>query len=52
MFGLGFMAIFVKPPPEFYLMKIVARKFNAKNCNFEMALKSLFVYEKGWGKFV
>ena len=52
MIGSLNMTIFVKAPPEFYLTKIVATKFDAKSRDFEMALKSAFVYEKGWGKFL
>jgi len=33
-------------------MKIVATKFNAKNRDFEMAVKFLFLKLEGWGKWL
>ena len=33
-------------------MKIVARKFNAKNCDFEIAVNFLFLKLEGWGKWL
>ena len=44
MIGSFFMAIFVRAPPKFCLMKIVARKFNAKNRDFEIAV-TFFVFK-------
>jgi len=52
MIGSFLITIFVLAPPEFYLRKIIATKFDAKSHDFEMAVKSLFVYKKGWGKFL
>jgi len=46
------MAIFVRPPPKFYLKKVLARKFDAKSRDFKMAVKYLIFYEKSWGKLL
>jgi len=35
-----------------YPRKIAMTKFDAKNRYFEMAVKSLIFYEKGWGKLL
>jgi len=50
--GSFFMTIFILVPPEFYLMKKCCDKNDAKTRDFEMAVKTLFVYEKGWRKFL
>jgi len=52
MIGSFFMTIFVLAPPEFYLRKKCRDKNDAKSRDFEMAVKTLFIYEKGWGKFL
>ena len=40
------MTIFILAPPEFYLMKKCCDKNDAKTRDFEMAVKTLFVFEK------
>ena len=52
MIGSFFMAIIMRAPPKFCLMKIVARKFNAKNRDFEISVTFLFLKLEGWGKWL
>ena len=52
MIGSFFMTIFVLAPPKFHLTKNCRDKNDAKTRDFEMAVKTLFIHEKDWGKFL
>ena len=47
MTGSFFMATFVLAPPKFYLGKKCRDKNDTKTRDFETAVKTLFIYEKG-----